>query len=253
MKMIEQQQDQYKFEEFDQHINLFNIVSAGNGKSITLLRNIAEASLSDYFDKKPSILIVGEDASNLAVAFGNTILADDIRQCDARCFMSTKELIYFYGESKFDTIHIITNIEKMSNDNIVWNFLKHRVYRFSLSYDGQLSEYVHLNGHLILTANDVKKVSQSIIDTVGFKVVLEHYTQEQLEMIVRQRLRFCSIDFGNDNEVITTILEYACGGIARIIEILRICVLLVQQEGKNCLTLDIVQKAVNLAYLPPDP
>ncbi len=253
MKKIEHQQEQYKFEEFEQHINLFNTVPAGNGKSIMLLKNIAEASLSDYFDKKPSILIAGEGAESLAVAFGNSILSDDIRQCDARCFMSTKELIYFYGESKFDSVHIISNIEKMSNDNIVWNFLQHRVYRFSLSFDGQLCEYVHLNGHLILTANDVKKVSQSIIDTVGFKVVLEHYTQEQLEMIVRQRLKFCAIDYGNDDEVITTILEYACGGIARIIEILRLCVLLVQQEGKSKLTLDLVQKAVNLAYLPPDP
>ena len=55
MKEIQQQKEQsYKFEEFEQHINLFNVVPSGKGNSIMLLRNIAEMSQCSYFDKKLS-------------------------------------------------------------------------------------------------------------------------------------------------------------------------------------------------------
>ena len=247
-KIQQKQQEQYKFEEFEQHVNLYNFIPAGDGKSIVLLRNIAEASQAGHFDKNPSILISGIGAEALALAFANTVCSDDIRQCDARCFMGTKEMIYFYHESRFDSVHIISNIDKTSSDNIVWNFIKHKVYKFSLSFDGRLSEYVYLNGHLILTATDIKKVSQPIIDALDFKVVVDPYTEEQLEMIIKQRLKFCGIRY--DAEVITAMLEYFCGGLKGIIEVLRICVLLASQEGKYKLTQEHVEKAVGMAFLP---
>ncbi len=248
MKEIQQQQmQQYKFEEFEQHVNLYNIIPAGDRKSLDLLRSITDGIQSGYFDKTPSVLIVGDGSMALAIAFANTICSDDIRQCDAKCFMGTREMIYFYGDSRFDSVHIIGNIDKMSSDNIVWNFIKHRVYKFSLSFDGRLSEYVYLNGHLILTATDITKVSQPIVDAVDFKIILEPYTDEQLEMLVQQRLKFCGI--GYDTEVIPTILEYFYGGLKGIIDMLRICVLLVSQEGKDCLTLELVEKARAMAFL----
>lgn len=252
MKEIQQQQqEQYKFEEFEEYINLYTIVPAGKGDSLTLLQFLADQIQGGHFSKNPSIIIAGEGASTLAIAMANSIFSQDVRHYDANCIQGTRELIHFYGESKLDSVHIISNIEKLGNENILWNFLTHRVYRFCANYDGQLSEYIYLNGVIILTAKDITKVREYIIDAANFKVVLEPYSQEQLEMIIRQRLKFSGI-YEQNKEVIMTIFEYSYGSLKRIIEILRICVMLVSQEGKDCLTLELLQKAVNMAYLPPD-
>ncbi len=253
MEEIQQQQkEQYKFEEFEEHLNLFNIVPAGDGKSLDLLRVVTDGIQSGHFDKKPSILIAGDGSINFAIAMANTLCPQELKICDAHYLLTTKDQMDFFGETLPDTIHIIQRVEKMGiNESVLWNYLKNRFYKFKLSYDCRLVEYIYLNGMIIIVAQDIQKVSQAILDSTDFKVVIEPYSQKQIEMIVRQRLKFCGI-YEQNNEVITTILEYACGGLKRIIEILRICVLLVSQEGKKCLTMELVQKAVNLAFLPSE-
>lgn len=239
-------QQQYKYEEFDQHISLFNCIPAGKGNSLILLRKIVDGIQNSHFDRNPSILVVGEAAPLFATATANTLCSIDIRTIEAKYLYGVQNQIEFFSDSLFNTIHIINNFEKANfAEPVIWQFLKNGVYKFG-SYLSRPEIYIHVNGIIILTASDIKSISQPIIDAVGFKVEIESYTQAQLELVVHQRLKFCGIDYCGDEQVLKTIVEYGCGQLKYIIEFLKICILLAQTDGNNKLTLKIVERACKL-------
>jgi hypothetical protein len=236
-----QQHQQYKYEEFDQHISLWATIPSGQGHSLVLLRKIVEGIQSGSFTRNPSIVIAGEGSRELAIATANTLCSSDIREIDAKFLFNTKNMVDFFSSSNFDSVHIILNIGSIGlSESVLWNFIKSREYKFS-RMDGSW-EIIHSHGSIILTSEQVKSISPRILKIADFKVIMEPWTQSQLELLVHQRLKFCGIDYGDNEEVLKTIIEYCQGEIWRIIDLLKICVLLAQSENQK-LTLRMVEKA----------
>ena len=244
MKKTQQQHQQYKYEEFDEHISLWNCIPAGQGHSLVLLRKIVEGIQSGSFNRNPSIVIAGEGSRELAIATANT-LCSPAREIDAKFLYNTKNMVDFFSESLFDTVHIVENVGSIGlSESVLWNFLKSREYKFS-RMDGSW-EIIHSHGTIILISEQVKSISPRILKAVDFKVTLEPYTQEQLELLVHQKVKFCSVDYGNNGEVLKTIVEYGYGKLDLINDLLKICILLAQSENRNILTLKTVKQASKL-------
>ncbi len=242
--MKETKQQQYKFDEFEQHVSLNNIIPAGNGKHIELLKYIAAGIQSGSFRINPSLLIVGEGAKTIGIALGNTICSEDIRKLDSKYFFGTQNQKDFFENSYCDTVHILSNIDKMGMfEGVLWHFLRLREYKFT-GMD-KTFEILHVNGIIILTAKTITSISPPIINALDFKIKTEPYTQEQLEQIVSQRLKFCSIHYESEN-VLKAIVAKGSGELKQIIDLLKMCILLLEEEGKKTVTEEIVEKAVRL-------
>lgn len=244
--MKKTQQQQYTFDEFDQHISLWNIIPAGKGNSLVLLRKIVDGIQNGFSDKNPTLVIAGEGARTLGIAMANSICSEDIREISAKYLMGTKDQMEFYRESLFGTVHIISNPGQLGmNESVLWHFLRNRVYKFT-SFDRKNFEYIHAHGIFILIAKDIKLIPPSLISAVDFKVIIEPYTQQELELIVHQRLKFCGIFYGDEEMVLKTIIEYGNGQLNHIIDFLKICILMVRAESREELTMKIVERASKL-------
>ena len=92
----------------------------------------------------------------------------------------------------------------------------------------------------------MSKVSSTILSAVGYKIGIEPYSQQQLELIVHQRLKFCGISYGDDEEVPKTVIKYGNGNLNLILDFLKICILMVQSENHKKLNLKLIERVSKL-------
>ncbi|MBE0536847.1 MAG: hypothetical protein IH624_14370 [Phycisphaerae bacterium] len=244
--VLKKTQQKHRFDEFDQHVSLWNVVPAGKGHSLVVLRKIADGIHNGTFKKSPSVLIAGEGARTLGMALANTLCSEDVRQCDAKYLNNTRSQIEHFAESLFDTVHIISNVNTIGmGEGVLWHFLRNGNYKFQ-SFDGAYCQYVYVHGILCLCCNDMKSVSPSLLAIVDHKITVEPYTHQQLELMVHQRLAFCGVDYEDDEGVLVTIVKHGDAQMNQIIDVLRMCVLLVQAEGRSVLDVSVVERAVRL-------
>lgn len=240
-----QQQQQYKYEEFDEHVSLYNCIPAGAGHSLVLLRKIIEGIQSGNFNRNPSLIIVGENAREMAVATANALCSPDIREIDSKLLFTTKNQMDFFSDSSYEVVHIICNVSKIGlSESVLWQFIKNREYKFQMMDRSVQSIFCH--GLIILTADEVKSIPSTLIQAVDFKATQEQFTQDQLELLVHQRLKFCGIDYLDDGKLLKLIVELGHSKLYLINYLLKICILLAQTEHNNNLSLRTVQRASKL-------
>jgi hypothetical protein len=250
MKKTQETITRRNLDEYENDVNLYRLVSGGKNKGLQILRKIVDKIHSDSYSspgtKIPSILIHGKEGTRLhALALLNSLCITDIRECDSKFFdsgMSSKEV---FEDSLFGSAHLITNIEQLrpAQETTIWRFLKFGRCLYN-NFVAKTKEYIHCNGMIILTAKDVSKVSSTILAAVDYKVEIEPYTQEQLELIIHMKLRFCGIDY-DDEKVLAMIIEFGVGNFQTIMDLLKICELIIKSDGEE-LTPKLVQKASRL-------
>jgi len=243
---------QYAFEEFEQHVSLFNITKSGMGNSITYLLKVVDKIHNERFSRNPSILIVGDGAQTMGRALANTICSEDIRHCEAKYLNTIRGQIDYVTNSLPDTVHLISNVENIGmGESMLWHYLKNRECIFS-SNDGKFWEKIHAYGTIILTAKEIDKVPLPIIKGVDFSTFTEKYLRSQLRKVVCQRLAFCSVDC-EEVEVLNAIVD-GQKDVGQVINLLKNCLLVLDSEMADCcLNLDIVEQAKKLIAIPPPP
>lgn len=240
-----QPQHQHRFEEFDQHISLWNTIPAGSGNSLVLLRKIVDGIESSFFSRNPCIVIAGEGARELGLAVANTLCSQDIREVEGQFLYLVRGQSDYFDNSLFDAVHIINDVGRIGmSECALWHVIKTRIYK-TVRADGSAG-YNYVHGIIILAADDIKAVPSSLCRASDYKVVIEEYTREQLELIIHQRLKFCGVNYQNDEEVLKTINKYGGGKLVPILDLLKICIFLAQFEHDNILTLKTVDKAFKM-------
>ena len=238
-------------DEFENEVNLYRLISGGGNQGLILLRKIVDKIHSDNYSrpgtKLPSILIHGKEGTRLhALATLNSLCFSDIRECNSRYFdsgLSSKEL---FEDSLYSSAHLLTNVNLLRpvQETTIWRYLKtgRCIYH---NFVAKTKEYIHCNGIIILTANDITKVAPPILSAVDYKVGIEPYNQQQLELIIHMKLKFCGVDYNDDSEVLSTIIEYCQGEAWRVKDLLKVCILMAQEaDGK--LDIRMVEKASEL-------
>lgn len=254
-KQEKEQQVIYELNDFENHCHLWNIIVGGSGKGLVLLRKIVDAIQSDSNPGKdpPSILLVGKSGTGkklVSRAIANSLICEDVRTCPGEYFHDNIPSLQFFQDSFPTTIHIIYDIENISKmgESVLWKYLKRQECKYynytTRSYDW----IVHCNGMIIMTTKDKDKLSKAIVDNVDYIVELEPYTTEQLKIIVHQQLKFCSIDYGENEEILKEIVEQGYKNIGITIDFLKICLMLLKAEMLDCLTMEVVEKATRMSW-----
>ena len=238
--------------DFEREVNLYRLVSGGTGTALVQLKKIADKIHQDNFSspgtKLSSLLLCGKEGTRLhALALLNSLCISDIRECDGRYFDSGLNSKEIFENSYFDTCHLITNIEQLrpQQEAVIWRYLKLGFCSYQ-NFALKTKEIIHCNGMVILTAKDSSKISSPILSAVDYKIGIEMYNQASLETVVHQMLSYSGIDYGEDPEILTTIIEYGVGQLKVIFDLLKICILLAQSENEGKLALKTVEKAAKL-------
>lgn len=236
-------------DEFESSVSLYNLLAGGKGKGIILLKKIVDQIQNDNYenvnsDSPPNILITGKEGKSItAIAFLRALGVQEIRQIQACFIEGDSYLVAFFQNSNANIGYIIRQIEKLQEGLLsnLWQILVEKRLRMFNFLSGQ--EEVHrISGIVVLTSSEIKKVSKPIVDAVDFVVELGEYTQEQLQLIVLQRLMFSNIDYENE-EVFKSVVEYGNGQLKHIIRFLRTCYTIVRADGRCKLLLSDIEKA----------
>ena len=231
--------------DFDDTVSLWQLIPAGKGKALTLLKIIVDAIHNGNNDKLQKILITGEAGRIHGLAFLRALGFEQIKEINASLLQYGTGLVQFFCKGP-ENAHLITNAEmlmsmvqlpvchvlKFKKFNL-YNFLKEGIETFSAP------------GPLILTTEDVKKVQKPIVDICDYVIDIEPYTQEQLKLVVLQRLKYAGIDYECE-EVLNQIVSQG-NKLKQIIRFLKICIAVMQANGRNKeLQLGDIEKAIRM-------
>lgn len=258
----EQKQDIYELEDFEKYAHLWNIVPGGSGKGVVLLRNIVDSIQADKHDnpnmKLPSIILAGKNNTGknlVAKALVNSLMCQDVRECPGQYFENGIYSSQFFNDSYSDTAYIIYNIEYLNKmgQSVLWRYLKQGFCKYYNYVTKDFTATHQCNGIIVMTTNSTDKLPQPILDAIDYIVELEPYTAEQLESIVHQILTvFLKIDY-TGKQVLMEVVEMGGEQISIVIDFLKICIMILKSEMKDCLTMEIVEKAKRFSCSPVPP
>lgn len=239
--MEKTKQDICDLSEFDDTVSLWQLIPAGKGKALTLLRTIVDSIHNSDNLKLPSVLIIEEEAKRThARAFLRALGVTQIKEIHASLLDPTTGLIQFFSPDR-NAAHLIAYVELLvpavelaiceiikSNKYHLYNFLKEGKDTFNVP------------GLIVLTARNLRKVAEPIIETVNYVIHIERYTC--LDLILLQRLKYIGIDYECE-DVLQEVLKVGKGQLKYMINFLQVCLAVMKADGRNKLLLKDVEKA----------
>jgi len=158
--------EQYNFDEFEQQINLDNIIA--DKRTISLLRIIVNRIQSGFFKRPPSLIISGKDGGRtLAISVANSLKSKDIKIIEGRYLLPWQRIVQFFSGTN-NSVYIILNPERISiSDSIVWELIKNRKFKLT-NFDGTRFANIKIkgNGIIILVTDDIKLVQEELLSIV---------------------------------------------------------------------------------------
>ena len=261
MKKQEEIQQKYDIDDFEQYVHLWNMVPAGRGKGLVLLRKIVDCLQNNNYSNPvanlPSFLITGATGKSLAgKALVNSLALTDIRECPAKFLESGITSYQHFANSSLNTAHIIKDVEDIhaKAESTLWKFLKHRQCNYYNPQSRECDNVVHRNGLIVMTTQNEDAVPDLIKQSTDYIVEVEPMNSDQLEAVIHQRLVFAQVDYDGD-PVLRSIIKWSGPGIDTIIPFLNKCVMLMKAEMKEVLTVHLVERTKTMICrpLPPSP
>jgi hypothetical protein len=237
--------------EFDQSVSLYQLIPAGTGKGLSLLKKIVDYILTAKPIRIPSVLITGGHGIRThASAFLRALGLEDTREMDGFLLQPCSSLIdYFRNPSANTTGYIITGAHQLDAQVQVKmiDILSRRTFSlFNFVKEGK--DHYCVEGTLVLTAPSVLVVSESIRRSIDYHVAIEPYTHQQKLLQVLQRLKYCALGYESE-QVLEEITLRGNGNIRQMVQLIQICITLISTDGRTEIELKDVKKAADL--LPP--
>jgi hypothetical protein len=251
MKKQENQNQTVDLDSFED-VSIYQLIPSGTGMGQSHLKTLVDSQFNGSANLK-SILIVGkEGASTHGSAFIRALGIDNYHQIDGSMLCSASGLHQFFYVSNYEA-YLITSAEKLSQmvHLSVCNIL--RTQQFSIhNYLKECPDIFVVPGLVVMTTNNIKKIADPILSSIDHIVELEDYTPTQLELIILQRLKYAHIEHKNDC-ILKNIVRYGNNNLAQSIRFLRLCIAVMQADGRQVLIPNDVMKASRLNRLPSLP
>jgi hypothetical protein len=256
-KQKQQEKQIYDLDDFEHYCHLWNIVPGGSqGLGIVQLRKIVDSIQANNYSrpgsKMPSILVTGKGKMLAVKAFVNSLSIRDVRVCSSKYMDDGINSSLFFGDSTSNTAHVITNIERLTSnaESILWRNLSQRECHY-YNFTSKKWDTIHYcNGLIIMTARKANLISEQILKEIDYAVKLDPLTPDQQCLVVHLQLKFCGIDYEGKEQVLQAIVDAGLGQISIIMQLLRICIMLMRAEMEECITMAIVKKADRLFSMP---
>lgn len=219
--------------EFDEAISPHQLIPAGDGKSLQLLKLIIDDVLNNKPQKLNTILITGSQGKRTyARALCRGIALTDVREIDARVLHHNGDVQQLFYKPSTETGFIITesNFINTTVQKLIWQILiteKYSIY----SYDMSRIEHYSVTGVLIFTALSRSVTPRIVLENVDWIIEIGDYSPQQRLLCVLQRLKYCQMNYECE-EALSRIVEVGGIKLREIIRFLRICIAFARREGQ---------------------
>ncbi len=93
-----------------------------------------------------------------------------------------------------------------------------------------------------MTTHDIADIPNFIIENIDHVVNIEEYSNQNLEMLVSQRIKYCNLEY--EEEVSKLIVESGNKQLHEIIRMLRNSITVMMANDRNTLTVEDVKQAM---------
>jgi Holliday junction resolvasome RuvABC ATP-dependent DNA helicase subunit len=227
---------------FDRSVSLYQLLPCGDGKALRILKTIVDACHEQPGRRVPSLLIVGNQGkSSYGRAFQRALGIEQIHETDARLLTAGVECSHFFSP-KENEAHIITSVEKLPvrAESYLYSILRNQTWSLK-GWDRKVETFPVL-GSIVMTTGSLNAVSEPIRDAVDHIVQLSIYSEEQLRLIVLQRIRYCGLGY-QEEEVLGEIVRQGHGTLRHIIRFLRVCIAVALSSDRSSIGLHEVHVA----------
>lgn len=236
--------------DFDQSISLYQMIPAGGGKGLSLLKKIVDYILNAKPERIPSILITGAQGIRThARAFLRALAIEDVRETDGLLLQPCSALIDYFRNPSPDTGYIIAgayNLDKQVQPLMIDVLTNQKFNMYNFVRESK--ETYSVQGLLVLTTRSINLLPPPMRQLFDYQVEIEPYTFQQKILAVLQRLKYCSLGYESE-QVLEEITLRGDGILRKMVQLIQICITLLSADGRTEIELKDVKKAVDL--LPP--
>ena len=250
MKKQQEQKQIVDLDQFDQTVSLWQLLPSGAGRGLKRLKIIVDSVQNDQVEqpRKPlSILITGKQGVRThARSFLRALGMDHPHELPASLLQSsTNEVFNFFSPTRWCDSYIISSLSLLYNSVLKTPYEIITKGQFSI-YDNvrKTTEVVPVFRPLIMTTHVKDNVPSYFIEKIDHIIELEDYTEQQLELIVLQRLKYCNLDYDKER-VLSIIVEYGLGKLPNIIRLLKSAITVMLSDSRTILTVDDIQKVMS--------
>lgn len=250
MKKQKEQKKIVDLDQFDQTVSLWQLLPSGAGRGLKRLKIIVDSIQNGQVEqpRKPlSILITGKQGVRThARSFLRALGLDYPHELPANILnTTTNEVFNFFSPTRWCDSYIISSLSLLYNPILKTPYEIITKGQFSI-YDNarKATEVVPIFRPIVMTTHVRDNVPSYFQEKIDHIVEIENYTNQQLELIVLQRLKYCNLDY-DEEKVLRLIVEYGLEKLPNIIRLLKSAITVMFADGRRCLTVDDIQKVMS--------
>jgi hypothetical protein len=237
-------------DEFDTTVSLWQLLPAGAGRGLHRLKTIVNSIHNGQVKQslKPlSLLIAGKQglrthARCVLRAWG----LEHPGELPAHLLQSTADEIFnFFSPSQMADSHIISSVSLLYPAILKTLYEVVSTGEFS-KYDNirKTTEVVPVFTPIVMTTNAKDNVPTYFQQKIDHIVELEDYSEQQLQLIVLQRLKYCGLDY-DEEKVLQLIVEYGLEKLHNIIRLLKSSITVMLADSRTTLTVEDVKNVMS--------
>ena len=234
---------------FDAEVSLWQILPTTTGLYLKLLKYIVDYELNhavERGDKPLSLLIIGSKGTGkrtISRAFLRSIAVESIKEISGSLVQVNSSLVEYFYPSGLETGYLITEFEQIDPSvmPLIYQIITSGEYRI-YNYSRRTYELYPVYGPMILTTENLEKVPSSIIDHVSYQIKLTGWTQNELILVILQRIRYCQLDYEGE-QVLNLLLQTGKGDLRTIIQLLKLTITIVLAQNRSKILIQDVRKA----------
>jgi hypothetical protein len=235
--------------EFDNEVSLYQLIPAGSGKGLSLLKRVVDYIHTSKPTRLPSILITGEQGCMThARAFMRALGLVDVREIDSILLQPTSYVVRYFDIPTRDTGYILTAIGQLNpliQINLI-DILTKGQYSF-YNYAKEEKEFANVEGILVMTATTVNQVPATIRKAIDYHVHIESYSYENMILATLQRLMYCKLEYRSE-DVLHLFVMHSDAKLRQMVQLLQICLTLL--NGRTMIEIEDVKRAADLLPQP---
>ena len=239
-------------DEFDSVISLWQLMPSGVGSGLKRLKIIIDSIHNNKIDNgvKPfSLLIAGKQgALTHARAFIRAMGLEYSHETPAPLLQTTQtEIFNFFHPTRCSDSYIISAISLLYPQTLKT--------LYEVVSDGQYSAYNNIKKTtelipvykpVIMTTHRLDKIPDYFKEKIDHIVKLEDYTDQQLELVVLQRLKYSQVGY-DDEKVLWLVVEYGSKNLHQIIRLLKDAITIMLAGSRTVLSIEDVKKVMSLS------
>ena len=237
-------------DEFDRTVSLYQLIGPGAGRGKMHLKLIVDSihNTSEPDITKPiSLLIVGKQGKRThARAFLRALGLESINEMPAQLLQSSSSAMpEFFSPFLLCDSFIISNIEVLYPAVLktLYEILSSGQH-FGYDHSKRTRQVVPVPVHypIVLTTHKEEKIPGYFLQRIDHVVKLEDYFDQQLELIVLQRIKYCNLQY--EEKILWLITEYGLKDLHKMVRILKGAITFMLSDSRQILTVDDVKKVM---------